>query len=239
MQNEHTFDIVRTVSVAAPLTGEPLSPRGVDPRLAARIRPTSSSRDQRLAVLPALTRLLPGDGLQRGTVVAVSGAPGSGVTTLALALIAAATEAGAWAAAVALPDLGAVAAADIGIDLEHLLLIAHPGLRWAEVTAACLEGVDVVLLRPPVAVGDGVARRLASRARERRTVLVTVGGRKPWPGADIRLEVEHATWTGITRGHGHLERRRAQVVVSGRREAARRVAMSLWLPASSGVIAVE
>ena len=71
----------------------------IDISLASRARPVSSSRDQILPLLPALTPLLPGGGLQRGTVITVgagegkpdgrggwagTGGPGGGAGTLAL-----------------------------------------------------------------------------------------------------------------------------------------------------------
>ena len=64
----------------------------------------------RLPVLPALRGLLPG-GLQRGTVVAAGH-----WSLLCLAVAAGASAAGAWCAAVGLPQLGVAAAAGIGLD---------------------------------------------------------------------------------------------------------------------------
>ena len=62
--------------------------------LAERIRPLALRRDDHLPVLPALTRLLPGEGLRRGTTVSVAGDAGGGATSLALALVAATSRAG-------------------------------------------------------------------------------------------------------------------------------------------------
>ncbi|HEY1347010.1 MAG TPA: hypothetical protein VGF54_18640, partial [Streptosporangiaceae bacterium] len=70
-----------------------------------------------LPVLPALRELLPG-GLRRGTVVAVGG-----WGLLCLAVAAGASAAGAWCAAVGLPQLGAAAAAEAGLDPGRLLLV--------------------------------------------------------------------------------------------------------------------
>src|SRR5215216_3953057 len=78
--------------------------------------PGTTLADERLLpVVPALRPLLPGRGLRRGTTVTVSRS-----AALALALVAGASAAGSWVAAVGLPDLGIVAAAETGIALERL-----------------------------------------------------------------------------------------------------------------------
>ncbi len=221
----------------------------VSAAVAARARPTSSSRDQLLPLLPALAPLFPRGGLQRGGVVAVGtgeGIPGAvgggastavrsagGGTTLGFALLAAASAA-SWCAAVGTADPGLVAFAELGVDLGHLVLVPRPGPLWAEVAATLLDGMDVVLVRPPGPVRPGVARRLAARVRERRGVLVVLGARG-WPeGAGVRLTVETGAWQGVEAGHGHLQGRHLEVLSTGRRAAARPVRVGLWLPAPSG-----
>src|SRR5205807_10166548 len=83
------------------LAGVPGVPgSGVSPDVAARVRPVVLAGERRLAVPGPLGEILPGGGLQRGSVVRVDGAPGSGATTLVLSLLAAATAAGEWAAVV-------------------------------------------------------------------------------------------------------------------------------------------
>jgi hypothetical protein len=44
------------------------------------------------------------------------------------------------------------------------------------------------------------------------------------------------TWEGVGQGHGHLNGRRAEVRVSGRRAAGRVTECALWLPGGSGVV---
>jgi hypothetical protein len=132
---------------------------------------TTLAGERLLPVVPALQPLLPGRGLRRGSTVTVSRS-----AALALALVAGASAAGSWVAAVGLPDLGMVAAAEVGIDLERLALIPAPGARaWPTVVAALLDAVDVVLVRSPPGLSPGQARRLAARARERGAVLVPLG----------------------------------------------------------------
>lgn len=205
--------------------------------LTERIRPVTLSREQRLPVLPCLESLLPGGGLRRGSTVAVGSAAGvGGATSLALALVAQASTAGSWVAAVGLPSLGLVAADELGVALERLVLVAAPERdAWGGVVAALVDGFDLVLLhagRGGVRPAD--ARRLVARARERGVVLVQLG--PSWPdGADLSLEITRSRWEGIDDGHGHLRARKVRVVRAGRGEAAQPRQLDLWLPAASGL----
>src|SRR4030095_8831767 len=130
------------------------------------VGPGTTLADERVPPgLPALQPLLPGRGLRRGTTVTVASS-----AALALALVAGASAAGSWVGAVGLPDLGIVAAAETGIDLERLALVPSPGARaWPAVVAALLDAVDVVLVRSPPGLPAAQARRLIARARERRS----------------------------------------------------------------------
>jgi hypothetical protein len=187
--------------------------------------------DERLLpVVPALQPLLPGQGLRRGSTVAVGRS-----AALALALVAGASAAGSWVAAVGLPDLGIVAAAETGIALERLALVPTPGARaWPTVVAAFLDAVDVVLVRPPARLPAAQARRLAARARERGAVLVPLGA---WSEpADLRLAVTASSWHGLGQGHGSLRARQVEVLVAGRGAASRERRVLLWLPSPSGAI---
>jgi hypothetical protein len=161
----------------------------------------------------------------------------SGGVSLALSLVAATTADGAWAAAVGLPWLGLVAAAELGVNLERLALVPAPGDQWPVVAAALLDGMDLLLLGPPGRVRPADGRRLTARAREQGTVLVVLepAGGRCWPEApDLRLLIRQATWEGLGVGHGHLRSRRVEVVVTGRRAAARERREVLWLPGPAG-----
>lgn len=206
--------------------------------LAERIRPLALRRDDHLPVLPALTGLLPGEGLRRGSTVAVAGDAGGGATSLALALVAAASGAGSWVAAVGLPSLGLVAADELGVALERLVLVAAPERsQWGSVTAALVDGFDCVVVAAHRGVPAGAARRLVARARERGAVLVTLGAGWPEPAA-VQLRVARTRWEGIEPGHGHLRARKVRVAVSGRGDAARPRSVDLWLPAATGGVLV-
>jgi hypothetical protein len=191
--------------------------------VAGRVAPVVLAGDQTLPVAPELAPLFPGGALRRGTVVSVSGS-----TSLLLALLAGPSGVGSWTAVVGLPSLGAVAAAEAGIDLGRCALVPAPGPTWATVVAALLDALDVVA----VATGSGLrgraadARRLAARARERGSVLVVAGA---WEGADVRLSVASSSWTGLGRGHGRLCDRTLEVVAEGRGAAARRRRASVRL----------
>jgi hypothetical protein len=212
--------------------------------LADRVRPTTPVAGRTLPVPPPLAPLFPGGSLRRGTTTTVAGQPGHGATTLALALLAAASAAGSWCAAVGLPDPGVVAAAGLGLDLRRVVFVPHPGPGWAEAAGDLLSGVDAVLVRPPARARPAAARHLAARARERQVALVVLlhgvrGAAGGWPeGGDLALSVGAVEWEGVGRGHGHLRGRRAEVRVSGRRAAGRVTECSLWLPAGSGAVAV-
>jgi hypothetical protein len=215
----------------------PLGVGRVDTAAIARARPVSASKDQLLPLTSSLTPLFVAGGLRRGAVVVVhdgghGGGPGG--TTLAFALLAAASTA-SWCAAVGTADPGVTALAELGVDLSHLMLVPDPGAHWARVAATLLDGVDLVLVRPPGPVRPGTARRLAARTRERRAVLVVLA--REWPeGPDVRLTVEGGRWEGIEAGHGHLRRRRAAVTSTGRRAATRPIRVALWLPSPSGEV---
>jgi hypothetical protein len=65
-------------------------------------------------------------------------------------------------------------------------------------------------------------------------VLESSGSR--WPETpDLRLSVADARWEGLGCGHGHLRRRRLEVLVSGRRAATRERRAILWLPGEAAI----
>src|SRR4051812_12673775 len=94
---------------------------------------------------------------------------------LAMALIAAASQAGAWSAVVGAEDFGAEAAAEMGVDLARTVLVPDPRELWLEVTSALVDVVTMVVLRPPAGVTERVAGRVAARLRKRSSALVSWG----------------------------------------------------------------
>ena len=197
--------MVAGVAASASTAGAPRRDAEARARLravAARTQPFVAAGDRRLPVAGALGALLPAGGVQRGSTVAVDGMPGSGSTTVALTLAAAATSAGEWAAVVD-PGVGGPrrrrAAAEAGVELERLAVVRRaPPDRWGAVVAALLDGVTVVVAAVPPHVRLGDARRLVARARERGAVLVAFGA---WPvEAAVRVQTGPSAWRGLGAG---------------------------------------
>lgn len=155
-----------------------------------------------------LASLIPGGALRRGTAISVEGS-----TSLVLALLAEASRQGSWAAILGLPHIGVVAAARRGIHLSRLALIPHPGAEAAAIAGACIDGMDIVVLGPRLALSDTDRRRLSVRARERGAVMVSVGAH---PGAHVSLRVVRSEWTGLGAGEGRLRERSLTLSRSGR-----------------------
>lgn len=173
--------------------------------------------------------------MRRGTTVAVGPLPGG--CSLALSVAGAVTGRGGWAAAVGMPSLGLVAAAELGVDLRRLALIPEPGERWPAVVAALVDGFDLLLVRPPGRIRAADARRLTARIRERGAVMVVLDA-PAWPESpDIRLSAGPAVWEGLGQGHGLLRCRRMEVVAGGRRIGGRQRHRQIWLPAPGGGMA--
>ncbi|GAB3506510.1 hypothetical protein GCM10027521_62490 [Amycolatopsis cihanbeyliensis] len=185
---------------------------------------------QVLPVLGELAELLPQGGLRRGSTVSVRGS-----TSLLLALLAEATAGGSWAAVVGMPNLGVVAAGELGVEVGRLALVPRPGADFAAATAALLDGVDLVAVGPPDELaGSRTARRLSARARHYGSVLLSLG---PWLGADMELRCVAGRWSGLRGGHGYLRERRVMVRAAGRGAAARPVRAELELPGPGGSVA--
>jgi hypothetical protein len=226
--------------------GVAIGDRTLAASLADRVWPTSLAAERQLLVLPPLAPLLSGGGLQAGSTVAVDAAPGAtGATSLALALAVGQSQNGSWVAGVGLGSLGLVAAAELGVVLGRLVLVADPngelgGGRgaWASVIGALVDGFDVVLVGPAsrrrLRASD--ARRLVGRARERGAVLVGVGGGLAGGRSTVCLTVTAGAWEGLGAGWGHLQGRRATIEATGRGPAARPRRANLWLPAATGGI---
>jgi hypothetical protein len=201
--------------------------------LSQRVRPLAFARERSLPLAPGFAELVPFGAIQRGSTVLVSAGPGhpQGATTLAFALLTAASASGSWCAAVGFPDLGAVAVADLGVDLDRLALIPRPAAHWVPILGALLDAVDVVIVRPPAHVRAGDARRLTARARDRQTVLIPVGS---WvEGTDLRVTVTGSWWEGPGAGDGSLRARRLEVTTSGRGAATRPLHATLQLPGTA------
>jgi hypothetical protein len=175
--------------------------------------------ESQLAIPQWLAESLPVQ-LPRGTVAVLSGA-----RSLLLGMVAAVTAAGGNVAIVGQPDIGLLAAAEMGADLSRLAVIPDPGTDPVEVAAVLIDGMDLVVLglggrRVP----QTRARAVVARARLKGcTLLVTDGD---WQGAPTRLEARVCGYEitagsrgAPTPGFGRISGVRLQVsgVCSGRR----------------------
>jgi hypothetical protein len=172
-----------------------------------------------LALPQWLADLLPAP-LPRGTVAVLSGA-----RSLLLSMVAAVTAAGGNAAIIGQPDIGLLAAAEMGADLSRLAVIPDPGTDPVEVAAVLIDGMDLVVLglggrRVPQAR----ARAVVARARSKGCTLLVTGG--DWQGAPTRLaarvcgyEITPAPRGTPAPGFGRISGVRLQVsgVCAGRR----------------------
>jgi hypothetical protein len=188
--------------------------------------------DQVLPVAAELRPVLPWAGLRRGATISVTAATGS--MSLLFALLAAASRAGAWCAAVGFPALGVLAAAEVGVVTDRLVLVPRPGPEWPATASALLDGLDVVLVRSPGRVAPAQGQRLAARARTRGAVLLVHGD---WPGADVTLRPEAAAWAGLGDGRGRLRERLVTVHARGRGTASRPTETGICLPTPAGTLA--
>jgi hypothetical protein len=205
-------------------------------RTAERVRPLTLAKEQTLPVLEPLAPLFVDGALRRGATVSLGG---TAATALAFALAAGPSGAGSWVGAVGLPSLGLLAAAELGVALERLVLVAEPPAEeWGTIVATMLDGMDVVLLRPPRYARAGTARRLQARARDRGAVLILLSSGSAFE-PDLTMAVRAGEWLGLQAGAGYLRARRVTVEASGRRGAARVRRAELWLPDADGRVRVD
>lgn len=200
----------------AVITGKTPGPASGQAVRADDLLPESEAR---LALPQWLAESLPAP-LPKGTVAVLSGA-----RSLLLGMVAAVTAAGGNAAIVGQPDIGLLAAAEMGADLSRLAVIPDPGIDPVEVAAVLVDGMDLVVLglggrRVP----QTRARAVVARARTKGcTVLVTDGD---WHGATTRLEARvcgYEITAGSRPGFGRIGKVRLQIsgMCAGRRVSTR------------------
>ena len=166
----------------------------------------SASPDRSIALVP-----------EPGRVLGLIGGPGSGMTRLALSLLATGTgmvgvvDVRGW--------LCPVAAWEAGISPERLVVVRCPERReWPQVAASLIEGFPLVYAEVPAHASDSDLRRLGALTRARNSVLILrpVSGDLPGGVLHLRLESEAVRWEGVDRGHGALLRRRLVLRASGK-----------------------
>ena len=190
-------------------------------RLAER-RVGVQHRDQVVTLTPSapapLTELLPDGDLPRGAVSAVLGATRHGSATLTTWLLGA-TQGGGWVAVVGWPELGAVALAEAGVQLERVMLVPDVAGRGPAVVEALIDGFDVVVTGPHLRLTEGDRRRLLARARQHGTAVLST---EPWEGAALTLDVERSRWSGPDRGERWIRTARLAVTRHSRADGAGR-----------------
>ncbi len=232
-----------TVDLGPAAPGPAAPGRASVAELRARLGPVSLIRQQTenttaLQGLPEpiapLAPILPMGGVQRGWSVGVEG---HGAWSLAMGLAGWLMGVDGWMAAVGLEDLGLVGAGEQGIPLDRVLMVETPiPDQWATVTAALIEAMHVICVRPHHPIGRQDARRLQARAREQQAVLIHLDGGRTWPyPIDLMVSGRSQRWEGLGRGHGHLRSRRLLVEVGGRRSPR----VGQWVELDLGVGAVQ
>jgi hypothetical protein len=145
--------------------------------------------------------------------------------SLALGLAAGASRSGEWVGFAGWGDFGAEAASQWGIDLRRTVLVPEPGDLWLEVTAALVDVLKVVVIKPPTRVDAKSASVLDARLRARSSTLVVWG---EWPSVEARVSAEQVVWSGIDHGRGRLKHRELRVaVVRGNQRSAHDLCPSL------------
>ena len=176
----------------------------------------SPGHDSLLPMPDSLAELLP-QSLPRGSVAVLSGA-----RSLQLSLVAAVTAEGGHVAIVGQPDVGLLAAVEMGADLSRIAVIPEPGADPVEVAAVLMDGMDLVVLGlGGRSVPATRARAVVARARQRGcTLLVTDGD---WQGASARLDAHVSGYDVVgagrdapTPGCGRIGRVRLALCARGR-----------------------
>jgi len=185
--------------------------RGAAPSAAAA--PAGPVFEAPLPVPSLLTGVLPA-GLPRGTVAVLSGA-----RSLMLSMVAAVTAAGGNAAIVGQPDLGLLAASEMGADLSRLAVIPHPGNDPVEVATVLMDGMDLVVLGlGGRSVPPARTRVVLARARHRGCALLVSGG--TWQGTALQLDARVSGYETVgcasVPGFGRIGAVRLEVRAAGR-----------------------
>ncbi len=195
------FEHVR-VSIRALEPVDRADPRAVVDQLRGRIAALEGGGLRAdVPVVPLLAGVV---GLRTGGVYAVDS------SSLGMALAAGASQAGEWVGFAGWNDFGVEAAQQQGIVLSRTVLVPAPGEHWLEVTAALIDVLKVVVLRPNGGVDPKSASIIEARLRARSAVLVVQG---EWPRCEARISLDEVAWDGIGQGEGRLRSRRAAVVV--------------------------
>ncbi|MFD4356745.1 hypothetical protein ACFWPX_29635 [Nocardia sp. NPDC058518] len=207
---------MRSTGLGTGSTGTDLAALPLDQRL-ARLRqqmdaiPARAGSSARTPVpghdiLPIegpLGALLPDHGLARGTMVTC---PRGAVLC---GLLAGATASGRHAAVLTdptEPQIGLLAAWEMGAVLERLAVISTPDERAAEVAGVLADGVDVIVFDLPRAhIRPADFEKLRGRLRAKGAILVAT--RADWARqAHLDLRIQRRPTYGLGRGRGRVSK---------------------------------
>jgi hypothetical protein len=198
-------------SMSPALTLESAPPeRGAIETLKQKIRSLEASglSEAVFPVLEPLRTLFPREGLRRGAIYQCDSS-----ASLVWSLLAEATTQGIWCALVGMPDMGIAAAEDLGVNVDRLVLVPHPGEQWLSVLGALSDVVGIIALGSVSKPSDRILSTLMGRLREREATLL-VGA--SWPGVEASITVTSHQWEGLGLGHGMLHQHRLSLSFSAR-----------------------
>jgi len=157
--------------------------------------------------------------LGSGRVAVLSGEPGSGMTRLGLVILSQHAATGVVSYLDVRGWLSPLAAWEVGIEPDRLVIArCREVVRWSRTAAALLDGSSAVFAEVPDGVKDAPIRKLAALARNRGAPLLLRPLGRPIPAgiAHLTLEARETTWRGAGEGHGRIERRTTRFVASGK-----------------------
>lgn len=192
------------------------------------VRPAATAIPEIIAASTMLRPCLPWGGFRRGDTVLIAGS-----SSLIFLAVAHATQHGLWCGVVALPHLNFAAGEAVGVELARVVLVQEPSCHLAEVTAALIDALDIVVVGFTPSLTDTMLRKLSARARQRRKVLLVVSQSTPpkLSGVALSLTAIHHHWHGVSDGFGYLTEHRIDVSVTGHGRADKQQQHTITIPA--------
>ncbi len=142
--------------------------------LVATLRPVTLAKSRIVPVCEPWTSLMSGGGLRRGSTVVVHAQPGLGGLSVASEPAQRGQRQGSLGGRGGGGRPRGGGDVGLGVDLRRVLFVPRPRGAWAEAAADLLDGVDLLIVRPPSRASHGAARKLMDRVRERGTVLIVL-----------------------------------------------------------------
>ena len=157
--------------------------------------------------------------LAPGQVGVLAGEAGLGMTRLGLVMLSGHARAGSVAYLDVRGWLSPVAAWEVGIEPERLVIArCRDVVRWGKAVAALLDGAAAVLAEVPAGAKEASIRKLTALARNRGTTLLLrpLDGTVPAGIAHLTLEAREISWSGARDGYGRIDRRTTLLTASGK-----------------------